>query len=155
MKTVSYALDAVGEVGRYSLATVEYGGLVSYSVVRRGAIFVTVGVRKVTIPVTTAVCWPFWAIKDRVRSLFKSKEHDERITALEEQLSALDKKKIGEIAIKIMEIEKRLAMMEKNGVVLGSDTVVPKKEKKLSKGRLDMLSQIVDANLSLRQDDSE
>jgi hypothetical protein len=156
MKTMSYALDAFSEAGRYSCATIEYASLLSYSVLRRGAIVVTVGFRKVTtIPVTTTVCWPFGAIKGKVVGLFRSKEHDERITSLEKRLSVLDKKKIGDLAVKIMEIDKRMSTIEKHDVVLGSDAVIPKKGKKLSRDRLSMLSQIVDANLSLREDENE
>ncbi|MBW1888874.1 MAG: hypothetical protein JRI52_11105, partial [Deltaproteobacteria bacterium] len=134
---------------------VEYGSLLSYSVFRRCAIVVSGGFCKVTIPVTTTVCWPFGAIKGKVRGLLRSKEHDERITSLEKRLSVLDKKKIGDLAVKIMEIDKRMSTIEKHDVVLGSDAVIQKKGKKLSKDRLSMLSQIVDANLSLREDEDE
>ncbi len=136
MKVLSVGWNAFNETGKYTYATVEYAGLVSYSVLKSGGMVVKVSIRKITMPVTAAICWPFAVIKDKTSVIFRSREHGEKIKSLEE---------------KLMEIEKRLAFIERHRVVPGLEAVPGKREKRLDEERRSVLQAILEANKLLRE----
>ena len=136
MKVLSAGWNAFNETGKYTYATVEYAGLVSYSVLKSGGTVVNDGIQKIISPVASAMCWPFAVIKDKTSVIFRSKEQREKIKSLEE---------------KLMEIEKRLAFIERHGVVPGLERVPGKREKRLDEERRSVLQAILEANKRLRE----
>ena len=97
---------------------------------------VFVGVRKVTSPIAVTVCWPYQFIRDKTSSVFNSKEHAEKIDGLTQQLA---------------EIEKRLARIEKNGVVRVSElSAVQKRKKKLREDKKFVLKGILEETRALK-----
>lgn len=134
MKVLSAGWNTFNETGKYTCATVEYAGLISYSMIKRGGMVVKVSLRKITVPVTAAICWPFAVVEDKAGVIFRSKEHGEKIKSLEE---------------KFMEIEKRLAFIEEHGVVPGLEP--GKKEIRLDEDRRIVLQAILEANKLLRE----
>ena len=114
MKILSLGLNTFHETGKYTCATFEYAGLLSYGMIKRGGILVAGGVEKITTPVAAAVCWPYDLIKDKTSSVFK-KRHKENIKGLMERLA---------------QIEERLARIEKYGVIPASGEAAARKRKK-------------------------
>lgn len=134
MKVLSAGWNTFNETGKYACATVEYAGLVSYySMIKRGGI-VKISLRKIIMPITAAICWPFAVVEDKAGVIFRSKEHEEKIKSLEE---------------KLMEIEKRLAFIEEHGVAPGLEP--GKKGKRLDEERRIVLQAILEANKLLRE----
>jgi hypothetical protein len=136
MKVLSAGWNAFNETGKYTYATVEYAGLVSYSVLKSGGTVVNDGIQKIISPVASAICWPFAVIKDKTSVIFRSGEQQEKIKGLEE---------------KLMEIEKRLAFIERHGVVSALEGAHGKKEKRLDEERRGVLQAILEANKLLRE----
>jgi len=136
MKVLSAGWNAFNETGKYTYATVEYAGLVSYSVLKSGGTVVNDGIQKIISPVASAMCWPFAVIKDKTSVIFRSREHGEKIKSVKE---------------KLMEIEKRLAFIERHGVVPGLERVPGKREKRLDEERRSVLQAILEANKRLRE----
>ena len=136
MKVLSAGWNAFNETGKYTYATVEYAGLVSYSVLKSGGTVVNDGIQKIISPVASAMCWPFAVIKDKTSVIFRSREHGEKIKSVEE---------------KLMEIEKRLAFIERHGVVPGLERVPGKREKRLDEERRSVLQAMLEANKLLRE----
>jgi hypothetical protein len=136
MKVLSAGWNTFSETGKYTYATVEYAGLVSYSMLKNGGMVVKVNLRKITMPVTAAIYWPFANIKDKAGVIFRSKKHEEKIRGLEE---------------KLMEIERRLAFIERHGVVSALEGVPGKREKRLDEERRGVLQAILEANKLLRE----
>ena len=101
MKVLSAGWNTFHETGKYTCATVEYAGLVSYSMLKRSGIRVFGGVLKITSPVAATVSWPYGFIRDKTGSIFSNRAHGEKIESLTKQL---------------VDIEKRLAQIEKHGV---------------------------------------
>ncbi len=134
MKVLSAGWNTFNETGKYTCATVEYAGLISYSMVKKGGTVVKVSLRKITMPVKAAICWPFAVVEDKAGVIFRSKEHEEKIKSLEE---------------KLMEIDKRLAFIERHGMVSGLEP--GKKEKRLDEERRIVLQTILEANKLLRE----
>ena len=115
MKVLSVGWNTFHETGKYTCATVEYAGLLSYSMLKRSGIRVFDGVRKITSPVAATVCWPYNFIRDKTGSVFSSREHAEKIDGLTQQLAT---------------IEKRLARIEKHGVVRITEAQAARRRKK-------------------------
>ncbi len=113
MSVVSVSVNAFNETGKYAYATIEYGGLVSYSMAKRGGGVVVTGIRKVTDPVTAVVSRPFVAIKDKTGVLFGMRAREERIKSLEDKLGGM---------------EQRLATIEKFGIMPGQQEKRVKKK---------------------------
>ncbi|MEE8399641.1 MAG: hypothetical protein V3S89_11595 [Desulfobacterales bacterium] len=135
MSVVSSSLNAFNETGRYAYATVEYTGLVSYNMVKRGGIFAYTGVRKVTDPVAATVVRPFVFVKDKTGILFGMKAREERIKELEG---------------KLVSMEQRLASIEKHGIVPAGDASVTKKKKKVDEGKRLVLQGILEETRALQ-----
>jgi hypothetical protein len=129
-KTTS-GLKVFGRAGKYGSATAEYTGMVSYSYLKRGGN----AVAKITRPVTSTISRPFAYIRDRASKVLGKVAFDpEVLKGLEE---------------KIMQIEKRLASLEKHGVVAAEGLV--SRKKKLDEGKREVLQMIVQENLLLRE----
>jgi len=135
MKVLSVGWNTFNETGKYTYATVEYAGLVSYSMLKSGGMVVKVNLGRITTPVKAAIHWPFAVIKDKTSAIFRSKEHGEKIKSLTE---------------KLMEIEKRLAKIEKYGLISVSEAVAMKKGKKLTEDKLLVLKEILEETISLK-----
>jgi len=136
MNVLSAGWNTFHETGKYTCATFEYAGLLSYSMLKRSGNMVFVGVRKVTSPIAVTVCWPYQFIRDKTSSVFNSKEHAEKIDGLTQQLA---------------EIEKRLARIEKNGVVRVSElSAVQKRKKKLREDKKFVLKGILEETRALK-----
>ena len=137
MKALTMGRNAFNETGKYTYATVEYAGLLSFSMLRRGGGVVTCGVRKVTRPTAAAICRPYDFIKDKTGSVFSNKKHRENIKSLTEKLAR---------------IEERLVKIEKYGVVPGSaGAEVARKRKGLSDDKRFVLKGILEETKALRE----
>ena len=131
-KTTS-GLKAFVRAGKYGCATAEYTGLVSYSYVKRGGS----AVAKITRPVTSAISTPFGLIKDGAgKVLGKMAPDAEVLRRLEE---------------KILQIDDRLSLIEKHGVVTAARPIPPEQEARLDAGRREILRAIVEENIRLRR----
>lgn len=136
MGIFSVGWNTVNETGKYTCATVEYAVLLSYSMIKTAGILVTGGVRKVTMPVAAAVCWPYDCIKDKTGSVFSKKGHKERIKGLTERLA---------------QIEERLANIEKYGVIPASgEADALRKKKALTKDKRSVLKRIFEETKALK-----
>ena len=137
MKMLSAGWNAFNETGKYTYATVEYAGLVSYSVLKSGGTVVNDGIQKIISPVASAIYWPFAVVKDKAGVIFRSEEQQEKIKSLEEKLA---------------EVEERLAKIEKYGLIPVSEAVAMKKGKKLAEDQLLVLKEILDETISLKRE---
>ena len=135
MKVLSSGFDTFNYTGKYTYATVEYAGLLSYSMVKRGGSLATYGVRKVTMPVAAAVCWPYDFIKKGTGSLLGGKKYEKRITSLTEKLAL---------------IEERLAKIEKYGVIAGPEEPALRKRKQLAEDKRFVLKGILEETKALK-----
>ena len=135
MKVLSTGWNTFHETGKYTCATVEYAGLFSYSIVKRGGSLVTSGAWKVARPVARAVSWPFGFVWDKTTGVFTGKKEKERIRGVEE---------------KIVELEQRLVNIEKYGVIPAAGASRPKKEKDLEEDKRFVLQQILQYTQSVR-----
>jgi len=133
MKVLATGWNTFHETGKYTCATVEYAGLFSYSIVKRGGSLVTSGAWRVTRPVAKVVTRPFGFVWDKTSGIFASKKDKEKIRALEE---------------KLMELERRLVTLEKDGVVLAAATSQMKKE--LDEDKRLVLQQILEETKAIR-----
>jgi hypothetical protein len=136
MKVLSVGWNTFNETGKYTYATAEYAGLVSYSMLKRGGMVVKVNLGRITRPVTAAIYWPFGVIKDKTSAIFRSKEHEEKIKCLTEKLA---------------EVEERLAKIEKYGLISVSEAVAVKKGKELTEDKLLVLKEILEETISLKR----
>ena len=138
MRVLSTGWNTFLETGKYTCVTVEYAGLFSYSVVKRGGLLVTDGVLTVTRPVAKAVSRPFGYAWDKTTGIFTGRKQKEKIRGLEEKVTSL---------------EERLANIEKYGLVPASPGNDPRAEKALSNGKRFVLQQILQDTKSLRDED--
>lgn len=138
MKVLSTGWNTFHETGKYTCATVEYAGLFSYSIVKRGGLFVTGSLRTVARPVARAVTWPIGFAWDNTSGIFTSRKQKEKIRGLEE---------------KLMELEQRLLSIEKHGVVPAAVASRTKKEKELDEDKRFVLRQILHDTKSIREEE--
>ena len=137
MKVLSAGWNTFNETGKYTYATVEYAGLVSYSVLKSGGMLVNDGIQKIISPVASAICWPFAVMKDKTGVIFRSKEHEKKIKSLTEKLA---------------EVEERLAKIEKYGLIPVSEAVAMKKGRKLAEDKRLVLKEILEETISLKEE---
>lgn len=138
MKVLSTGLNTFHETGKYTCATVEYAGLLSYSIVKRGGLLVTGSLQTVAGPVVRAVTRPFGVVWDKTSGIFTDRAQKEKIRGLEE---------------KIAELEQRLLNIEKHGVVLAAADSQQKKEKDLDEVKRYVLQQILQETKSVREEE--
>jgi len=126
MKVLSYGFNTFNETGKYTLATVEYTGLFSYSILKRGGRAANAGIRTVTRP--------FGFIKARTYGIFRNKAHEEMIRELTEKLA---------------QVEGRLAEIEKYGVATAR--AAPRRQKAVSDDKKFFLKGILEETKSLKE----
>ena len=127
--------DTFHEAVKGANATLEYIGLVSWSIISRGSIAIIDGVQKITETVTRNACKPFEDITHVTRTIFEKKAYvDKKIKGIEETIKKL---------------EERLAFLEKYGVRISERDYQVKKQE-LDKERKELLSLIVEENKRLR-----
>ena len=138
MKVLTTGWNTFHETGKYTCATVEYMGLFSYSVVKRGGLLVTGSVRTVARPVAKVVTWPFEFACGKTTGIFTSKKQKEKIRGLEE---------------KLMDLDQRLTSLEKYGLAPVPEDPLAKKEKDLPEDKRFVLQQILQNTKSIREGD--
>jgi hypothetical protein len=132
---LSRGLEAIVEAGKYTCATVEYTGLVSYGALKFGGRVVAHSFRIVTRPVARSIILPFVEMKKVSHKIFRRREYfDEKFESVEEKLA---------------HIEAKLALIENQGMVVRRTAVPGKVPYKIDLGRRALLRQIVEANKSL------
>jgi hypothetical protein len=135
MRCLSRGLGAIVEAGKYTCATVEYTGLVSYGALKFGGRVVAHSFRIVTAPVARGMAIPFVGIKKVTLKVFGRKNYfDEKFESVEEKLAR---------------IAERLASIENRGIVVRGTAVPTKVPRRIDLGRQALLRQIVEANKSL------
>jgi len=132
MKIVSHGLNTLNEAGKYTCATAEYACMVSYSYVKKGGNALMGNVLKITSPVASTISRPFVFIKKGASKAFGKTTHDvEALKRFEE---------------KILQIEDRLSLIEKHGVVHAAKPISPGKEIRLDPEKRKLLHAIVEEN---------
>lgn len=143
------------EVLGYSQASLEYSVLVLYSYIKRGGLIVLDPLEKMASPVVgrvgTAVGRTFKGVLNGMKKIFVQGESamtaerfdaiDKRLTEIEAALAALGS------------LEKRLAYLEKHGIIATQEGGLQVKGKKLTEDRLMLLQTIVKENIDLMEGD--
>ena len=135
MKCLSRGMGAMVEAGKYTCATFEYTGLVSYSALRCGCRVVAHSFRRVATPVARVVASPF----ERMRK--STGKVPGRTTYFDQ--------KFGSVEEKLAHIEAKLALIERRGLALRSEAAPTAPPRPIDRGRQALLRQIVEANKSL------
>jgi len=119
--------------GKYSLATFEYMGLVSFSFFKRSGIAVAKGSKMTFVPAYQAVLKSCRYFKDKVTGRELKKSYYEKFKFLEEKISFL---------------ENKVAFFEKHGIKLKSDlsTDKQKQKKEVSADKKQFLQAILNDN---------
>ena len=127
--------DTFHEAIKRSHATLEYMGLVSWSIISRSSTAIIAGVQKITETLVHNAAEPFFALKYGIGKAFSEKTYvHDKIKGIEETIKRL---------------EERLAFLEKYGVRV-SEKDYQEKKKELDKERKEILSLIVEENKRLR-----
>ena len=138
--------DVLEEMLGYSYASLEYTGLVLFSYIRRGGMIVLDPLERIALPVWT-----------KVRTMFGRKVKgfsDGEMTKIGERLDVIDKRLLhleGSLATKdiLDRIEKRLAYLEKHGILATKEGGLQVKGKKLTEDKLLLLKTIVRENVDI------
>ncbi|MBF0538513.1 MAG: hypothetical protein HQL03_09710, partial [Nitrospirae bacterium] len=129
---VSSGKEVLSETWLYSVASVEYTGLVSYSYVRRGMDIIGHSLGYVAGPFVHTGQW-----FKNLRPLCKKKvERDERLMAIQER---------------VRKIEERLANIERHGIVVSNDTMTIIK-KEVDEYKKTLLRGVLQDNIMLREE---
>src|SRR5271169_7053247 len=155
-KVTGGAVD-MDEVLGYSCASVEYAGLVLYSYIRRGGGTVLDPVERITTPVWSKV-WDIYGrtVKRLREGVKKAIGRGGDVAKIQERLDIIDKRLLdieGSIASNeaLDRIEKRLAYLEKHGIMASKEGGLQVKGKKLTDERLMMLKTIVKENIDIME----
>jgi len=124
-------------------ATVEYAGLVSWSIISRSSTAIMDGTSKITESVGRNVTEPFFAIKKKIRKVFGEKMYVDVNKAYVDV-------KIKDIEETIKRLEQRLAFLEKHGVRIAGEAEYQKMKKELDDERKGLIDMIVEENKQLR-----
>ena len=146
MKVLSCSLQMIQEAGRYTCATAEYTGLLSYGMLKQGGRVIRCSVLKVTAPVGRGLMKPFVSLKgmkpwEGLRRIGRSRTGERAY--LESRFNSMEEK--------LHRIEEKLAWIERYGTPVGTRTVVtgyPSRE--IDQAKHALLRQIVEANIQLR-----
>jgi len=153
--------DTFHEAIKCSHATLEYMGLVSWSIISRSSAAIIDGVQKITETVGRNAAEPFFALKYGIGKASSKKPYvDDKIKSIEETIKKLEERlafskkpyvdeRVKSIEETIKKLEERLAFLEKHGVRI-SERDYQEKKKELDKERKDILSLIVEENKQLR-----
>lgn len=135
-KNKSHKSDKFHKAVKYTHSTVDYAGLVTWSIITRCSNAVKSSTLKVVRPVARNATEPFMDMKIKKRKLFGKKvDVDERIKEIKET---------------ILQLEERLAFLEKHGVRIFKEGDFHKKKKELDEERKGLLNLIVEENKRLR-----
>ncbi len=158
MKVLASGFNSFNEVGKYTCATVEYTGLRSYSLLKRGGTLASSGLRKVTEPVEAAICWPYTFLKKRTVSLFKRKKYHKKIAIITEKIAQIEEsliktqheEKLERMTQRLLLLEERLAKIEKYGIVAASQEQTMKRRKALREDKRMLLKGILEETKALK-----
>lgn len=121
---------------KYAHSTVDYAGLVTWSIITRCSSAVKSSTLKIVRPVTRNATESLMDMKIKKQKLFGKKvDVDERIKEIKET---------------ILQLEERLAFLEKHGVRIFEGGDFHKKKKELDAERKGLLNLIVEENKRLR-----
>ncbi len=138
-KNKSQKSDKFHKAVKYTHSTVNYAGLITWSIITRCSNAVKSSTLKAVRPVARNATEPFMAMKNKKRKLFGTKidevDIDERIKEIKET---------------ILQLEERLAFLEKHGVRIFEEGDFHKKKKELDEERKGLLNLIVEENKRLR-----
>ncbi len=145
-RNVPRSEDVLEEMLGYSYASLEYTGLVLFSYIRRGGMIVLDPLERIALPV--------WS---KVRTMFGRKVKglsDGEMAKIGERLDVIDKRLLhleGSLATKeiLDRIEKRLAYLEKHGILATKEGGLQVKGKKLTEDKLLLLKTIVRENVDI------
>lgn len=137
MKIISGGIGVFNEAGNYTLATVEYSGLVSCSIVKRSCTASKRMFLRIAKPTAWALSRPFVVVKGKTAKIFTRK--------------VSSKKVLEDLESRLIKIEKRLAHLEKHGAPHLSEAAVFKKVKKLSEDKRLVLQEIFKETKSLKE----
>ncbi|MBF0506193.1 MAG: hypothetical protein HQL09_05105 [Nitrospirae bacterium] len=155
-KVTGGAVD-LDEVLGYSCASVEYAGLVLFSYIRRGGVIVLDPVERIASPVWSKAGAIYGRTARRLRDGLKkvigrgwdAVKIQERLDTIDKRLSDIE----GSLATNdaLDRIEKRLAYLEKYGIMASKEGGLQVKGKKLTDDRLMMLKTIVKENIDIME----
>ncbi|MBF0343195.1 MAG: hypothetical protein HQL06_03100 [Nitrospirae bacterium] len=141
---ISSGKEVLNETWLYSVASVQYTGLLSYSYMRRGMDLIAPSLGYVTAPigqslkyVATPVGYVGQWLK-KFRTFFKNidVERDKKMEVIEER---------------VRRIEERLANIEKHGIVVSNDTMTIIK-KEVDEYKKALLRGVLQDNIMLREE---
>ena len=135
MRVLTTGWNTFHETGKYTCAAFEYAGLASFAVLKKGGAVATGGVRRIASPIASVLWRPFGLIAGKTGRIFRSGAHAKKIRDLEEKLAV---------------IEKRLASIEKHGVLPAAGDISAKK-KKLTEDKRAVLRRIAQETKSLKE----
>lgn len=148
---VMESVSVLDEMLGYSQASLEYSGLVLYSYIKRGGTTLLDPLDKVASPVVGKVSGIVGRTVQGVLSGMKKIFVRGGSAKMAERLDAIDKRlTVIEGALAAMDsIEKRLAYLEKHGIIATNEGGLQVKGKKLTDDRLMLLRRIVKENIDL------
>ncbi len=132
-------MKMITKTSDYSIAAFEYAGMVSFSYMKRSGLALKFGIIKIGQPVKRVASVPFdycTQQMDKLGKVFKRKNE------IEERLIAIDDK--------LERIIRRLADIEKSGVVVAVKQKPAKEKKQISEGNKMFFKAIADENIRLR-----
>jgi len=136
--TVSSGVDAMREGGRWTYATVEYLGLVSYHLLKKGGKTFSASVVRMSRVMGNGVGKSFVYIKGTWPTYAERRRDTEgKFRSLQE---------------KILMLEERLALLEVRGIRPSEKGLYGAKRKELEEGKRALLHQIMEANKRLLEE---
>ncbi|MBF0559097.1 MAG: hypothetical protein HQL08_09985 [Nitrospirae bacterium] len=147
---VTGSADVLDEMLGYSYASLEYAGLVMLSYVKRGGMTVLDPLEKIALPAWSKVR-SMYGLAATVRWF-----RERKMANMAERLDAIDKRLLDiedSIATKeaLDRIEKRLAYLEKHGIMATKEGGLQVKGKKLTEDKLMLLKTIVRENIDIME----
>ncbi|MBF0100842.1 MAG: hypothetical protein HQK77_08045 [Desulfobacterales bacterium] len=129
-------MNTLMKTGKYTLATIEYTGLVSLSYIKRSGSSIKGGFIKTATPIKNAIKSPFMRMKKQSETNSRIKDNILRLETIEKKLDQLNE---------------RLVSIEKRGfVTLKEQSVLANQKKTLTEDKRLLLKSILEANKALR-----
>ena len=151
MKVLSCGLRMIQEAGKYTCATAEYTGLVSYGMLKQGGRLIKYSVLKATAPLGRGLMKPFVSLR-RIKPLGGLRRaRGDTVTE-----RAYFDSRFDSVEEKLERIEEKLAWLERQGFPSRARTVIVQTPpRQLDRERHALLRQIVEANIALSTAESE
>ncbi|KJU82967.1 magnetosome protein Mad11 [Candidatus Magnetobacterium bavaricum] len=150
---MSSGIDVLNETWLYSVASVEYSGLLSYSYLKRGADLAAPSWDYVAQGSVRYVAEPVVQAGQYVGKLFKKLmpfgKFENRYTTVINILAERDRK-LEAVQERVRKIEERLTNIERHGVVVADDITVIKKE--VDEYKKALLRGVLQDNIMLREE---